>query len=242
MRTNNEVDLVVKNAAVASLEELQAALEQTHKTTDGGQDQAKVNDAFGRSAAPAHICLMDDVQLAMHMNEKMDAAWRAFFGDKDIGSHYQVWKATLEGGKDRHGAIKLSDWLDQLVTTDKSRALLLKKAVSAWVGSRDEHKVLLDFDRQGFEKHKDKRQVAFAEQVIKHLASKGKSENDDIEIVFDVLQVEQTDTLELDVHGETGPESLHQAKKDAAALANGPAITDIEFFPRDHGHPAGPGA
>ena len=36
----NEADLVVKNAAVASLEELQAALEQTHKATDGCQDQA----------------------------------------------------------------------------------------------------------------------------------------------------------------------------------------------------------
>lgn len=165
---------------------------------------------------------------AMHITEKMDAAWKAFFGDKDIGEHYRVWKATMVGGKDHLGAVNLSNWLDSLVTTDKSRALLLKKAGSAWIGSRDKLTALLDFDRQGLEKHKDKRQVAFAEQVIKHLASKGKAEGEEIEVFFDVVQVEQTETFELDVLGETGQAQSQQAKRDSVALAMGLAVSDIE--------------
>lgn len=165
---------------------------------------------------------------AMHMTEKMDAAWKAFFGDKDIGSHLQTWKATMVGGKDHHGAIKLSDWLDQLVTTDKSRALLLKKAGSAWIGSRDKLMALLDFDRQGLAKHKDKRQVDFAEQVIKHLATKGKAEDESIEVFFDVIQVEQTETYSLDVLGESGSEAFQDAKRHEAIQTNGLAISDIE--------------
>ena len=165
---------------------------------------------------------------AMHMSEKMDAAWKAFFGDKDIGAHFQVWKATLAGGKDHHGAVKLSDWLDGLVTSDKSRALMLKKAGSAWIASRDKLMALLDFDRQGLERHKDKRQVAFVEQVVKHLASKAQAEGEEIEVFFDVVQVEQTETLELDVLGESGPEELQQAKRQEAARAMGLAVSDIE--------------
>lgn len=165
---------------------------------------------------------------AMHMTEKMDAAWRAFFGDKDIGEHFRTWKATMSGGKDHHGAVKLSDWLDQLVTADKSRALMLKKAASAWIGCRDKLTALLDFDRQGLEKHKDKRQVSFAEQVVKHLASKGKAEGEDVEVFFDVVQVEQTETFELDVHGESGKDQNQQAKRESSDFTMGLAISDIE--------------
>ncbi|QDL54994.1 DEAD/DEAH box helicase family protein [Rhodoferax aquaticus] len=165
---------------------------------------------------------------AMHMNEKMDAAWKAFFGDKDINSHFQTWKATLAGGKDHHGAVKLSDWLDQLVQSDKSRALLLKKAGAAWVGSREKLMALLDFDRQGLTKHKDQRQVDFVQQVVKHLAAKGKAEDESIDVLFDVIQVEQTETYELDVLGESGPQESHDSKRQASIDANGLAITDIE--------------
>lgn len=163
-----------------------------------------------------------------HMTEKMDAAWKSFFGDKDLSSHFQTWKATLAGGEDHHGAIKLSDWLDQLVTADKSRALLLRKAGAAWIGSREKLMALLDFERQGLSKHKDKRQVDFAEQVVKHLAAKSKAEGEEIEILFDVVQVEQTETFELDVLGETGQEEVHDAKKHASIQSNGLALSDIE--------------
>jgi len=164
---------------------------------------------------------------ALHLKEKMEAAWKEFFDDKDISAHLKVWKATMVGGKDHQGAIKLSDWLDELVSKEKHRAADLKKAASAWIGSRDKLTGLINFDRQGLARHNDTRLVAFAEQVVKHLAAKFKSETSDVEAVFDVIQVEQTDTLELDVLGETGPEEINKAKRRAESEAMGLAISDI---------------
>ena len=74
---------------------------------------------------------------AMNLKDKMDKAFKAFFDDKGLNAHWRSWKATQAGGKDKEGAIGLSDFLDGLVKDEKPRAVILRKMGSAWLGSRE---------------------------------------------------------------------------------------------------------
>mgnify|MGYP000553024458 CR=1 FL=1 len=51
------------------------------------------------------------------------------------------------GGKDKEGATGLSDFLDGLTKDDKPRAINLRKAGSAWLGSRERLWGILDFNK-----------------------------------------------------------------------------------------------
>lgn len=165
---------------------------------------------------------------ALSLRDKMDAAWKAFFCDQEISKHWRQWKATLAGGKESTGAVNLSNWLDTLVSTDLSRAMLLKKAASAWVGSRSRLGGILDFDKPGLEKHKDKRQVEFAEQVVRHIASKAEIAKEQVEAVFDVVQVEEIESIEFDVHGETGADENQEQSKGDPKFSGLLSVADIE--------------
>lgn len=127
---------------------------------------------------------------AMNLKEKMDKAFKLFFDDKGINAHWRGWKAAQAGGKDKQGATGLSDFLDGLTKDDKPRALNLRQAGSAWLGSRERLWGILDFKKPELARHADERRVAFAEQVVKHLASKLRDEDDRIGAVFDIDLVE----------------------------------------------------
>ena len=73
---------------------------------------------------------------------------------------------------------------------EKPRAALLRKAGSAWLGSRERLWGILDFTKPELTKHADDKRAAFAEQVIKHLASKLRDEDNRIGAVFDIDLVE----------------------------------------------------
>ena len=127
---------------------------------------------------------------AMNLKEKMDKAFKAFFDDKGLNAHWRSWKAAQAGGKDKDGAIGLSDFLDGLVKDEKARAINLRKMGSAWLGSRERLWGILDFKKQELIKHADEKRAAFAEQVVKHLASKLRDEDDSVGAVFDIDLVE----------------------------------------------------
>lgn len=127
---------------------------------------------------------------AMALKEKMDAAFKVFFDDKDIYAHWRSWNATQTGGKDKEGATGLSDFLDTLVKDRQAHAVLLRKAASAWLGSRERLWGILDFKKPELKKHADEKRAAFAEQVVKHLASKLRDEDDRVGAVFDIDLVE----------------------------------------------------
>lgn len=127
---------------------------------------------------------------AMSLKDKMDKAFKAFFDDKGLNAHWRSWKAAQAGGKDKEGATGLSDFLDGLVKDDKPRAINLRKMGSAWLSSRERLWGILDFKKQELLKHADEQRAAFAEQVVKHLASKLRDEDDTIGAVFDIDLVE----------------------------------------------------
>lgn len=127
---------------------------------------------------------------AMTLKDKMDSAFKAFFDDKDISAHWRSWKATQAGGKDKEGATGLSDFLDGLVKDARPRAVLLRKAGSAWLSSRERLWGILDFTKQELAKHADDKRAAFAEQVVKHLASKLRDDDNRVGAVFDIDLVE----------------------------------------------------
>lgn len=127
---------------------------------------------------------------AMTLKDKMDKAFKAFFDDKGLNAHWRSWKAAQAGGKDKEGATGLSDFLDGLVKDDKPRAINLRKMGSAWLGSRERLWGILDFKKQELLKHADEQRAAFAEQVVKHLASKLRDEDDSVGAVFDIDLVE----------------------------------------------------
>ena len=127
---------------------------------------------------------------AMNLKAKMDKAFKLFFDDKGINAHWRSWKAAQAGGKDKEGATGLSDFLDALVKDDKPRAINLRKAGSAWLGSRERLWGILDFKKPELAKHADEKRAAFAEQVVKHLASKLRDEDDRVGAVFDIDLVE----------------------------------------------------
>ena len=128
---------------------------------------------------------------AMTLKDKMDAAFKAFFkDDKDIIAHWKSWKATQSGGKDKDGAIGLSDFLDDLVKNQKPRAVLLRKAGSAWLSGRERLWGILDFTKPELSKHADDKRAAFAEQVVRHLAAKLQDDDGRVGVVFDIDLVE----------------------------------------------------
>lgn len=127
---------------------------------------------------------------AMNLKEKMDKALKLFFDDKGINAHWRSWKAAQAGGKDKEGAIGLSDFLDGLVKDDKPRASNLRKVGSAWLGSRERLWGILDFTKPELAKHADEKRAAFTEQVVKHLAAKLRDEDDRVGAVFDIDLVE----------------------------------------------------
>ena len=127
---------------------------------------------------------------AMSLKEKMDKAFKLFFDDKGINGHWRSWKAAQAGGKDKEGATGLSDFLDGLTKDDKVRAINLRKAGSAWLGSRERLWGILDFSKPELAKHADDKRAAFAEQVVKHLAAKLCDEDDRVGAVFDIDLVE----------------------------------------------------
>nr|WP_269744899.1 DEAD/DEAH box helicase family protein [Aromatoleum toluclasticum] len=128
---------------------------------------------------------------AMTLKAKMDAAFKMFFvDDKDINAHWRSWKATQAGGKDKDGATGLSDFLDGLVQNEKPRAVQLRKAGSAWLSGRERLWGILDFRKPELSKHADERRAAFAEQVVRHLASKLRDDDDRVGAVFDIDLVE----------------------------------------------------
>lgn len=127
---------------------------------------------------------------AMNLKEKMDKAFKVFFDDKGINAHWRSWKAAHAGGKDKEGATGLSDFLDGLTKDEKPRAINLRKAGSAWLGSRERLWGILDFRKPELAKHADEKRAAFAEQVVKHLASKLRDEDYRVGAVFDIDLVE----------------------------------------------------
>ena len=127
---------------------------------------------------------------AMNLKDKMDKAFKAFFDDKGLNAHWRSWKAAQAGGKDKDGAIGLSDFLDGLVKDEKARAINLRKMGSAWLGSRERLWGILDFKKQELIKHADEKRAAFAEQVVRHLAVKLRDEDDSVGAVFDIDLVE----------------------------------------------------
>lgn len=93
-------------------------------------------------------------------------------------------------GARRPSETGLSDFLDGLVQDEKARAVQLRKAGSAWLGGRERLWGILDFKKPELAKHADERRAAFAEQVVKHLASKLRDDDDRVGAVFDIDLVE----------------------------------------------------
>jgi type I restriction enzyme R subunit len=153
---------------------------------------------------------------AMTLKDKMDAAFKAFFGDKDIEKHWRAWKVTTSGGKDKEGATGLSDFLDELVKADLCRAKLIRKAGSAWLSSRERLWGILDFKKPELAKHADEKRAAFAEQVVKHLATKLREEDDRVGAVFDIDLVEDAEGW--------GLEELPEAKEKKKKPKGGPGL------------------
>jgi type I restriction enzyme R subunit len=126
----------------------------------------------------------------MALKDKMDAAFKAFFDDKDILAHWRAWKATSTGGKEQNAATGLSDFLDGLVKNEIQRAKDIKKFGSAWLSSRERLTGILDFTKPELAKHADEKRAAFVEQVVRHLSSKLRDEDDSVSAVFDIDMVE----------------------------------------------------
>jgi type I restriction enzyme R subunit len=146
---------------------------------------------------------------AMELKDKMDAAFKAFFDDKNINAHWRAWKATSSGGKDQEAATGLSDFLDGLVKNEIERAKTIRKAGSAWLSSRERLWGILDFTKPALAKHADEKRAAFAEQVVKHLASKLRDDDDRVGAVFDIDLVEDAVGWGLDEF----PEAAEKKKK-----------------------------
>lgn len=154
---------------------------------------------------------------AMDLLAKMGAAYSIFFKDKDIELHWKTWKATRSGGKDATGARNLSDFLDILVTTDLSRAAMLRKAGSAWLSSRDRLRSILDFARAELAKHNDDLRAEFAGQVVRHLSAQTKDLDERVGAVFDIDMVEEAEGWGLDEI----PEDQEKKRKKAEELKDG---------------------
>lgn len=153
---------------------------------------------------------------AMELKDKMDAAFKAFFDDKNINAHWRAWKATSTGGKDHEAATGLSDFLDGLVKNEVERAKTIRKAGSAWLSSRERLSGILDFTKPALAKHADEKRAAFAEQVVKHLASKLRDDDDRVGAVFDIDLVEDAIGWGLDEFPE--PEEKKKKPKGEPGL------------------------
>ncbi len=152
---------------------------------------------------------------AMSLRDKMDEAFNQFFRDKDLSQHWKTWKATRGAGKTAQGAKELSDFLDTLMTSEEGllRAASLRKLGTAWLGSREKLRIILDFTKPELHKHDEPMRIEFAEQVVRHLAAKTKEVDNRVAAVFDVDLVAESEGFGWD---ELPTASENNKKKSAA--------------------------
>lgn len=159
---------------------------------------------------------------ALELKEKMDAAFKAFFDDKNnINDHWRAWKATSRGGKNKDAAIALSDFLDGLVRDNVELAKTIRKNGSSWLSSRERLWGILDFKKEELSKHADKQRAAFAEQVVNHLASKLRDEDHSVGAVFDIDLVEDAIGWGLDEFPEGEEKKKKQKGKPGLPISIG---------------------
>lgn len=165
---------------------------------------------------------------AMELKDKMDAAFKTFFDDKNINTHWRAWKATASGGKNQEAATGLSDFLDGLVKNELERAKTIRKAGSAWLSSRERLSGILDFTKPELTKHADEKRAAFAEQVVKHLASKMRDDDDRVGAVFDIDLVEDAIGWGLDEFPEPEAKKKKSKGEPGLPLSVGGLMTSLD--------------
>ena len=165
---------------------------------------------------------------AMELKDKMDAAFKTFFDDKNINTHWRAWKATASGGKNQEAATGLSDFLDGLVKNELERAKTIRKAGSAWLSSRERLSGILDFTKPELSKHADEKRAAFAEQVVKHLASKMRDDDDRVGAVFDIDLVEDAIGWGLDQFPEPEEKKKKSKGEPGLPLSVGGLMTSLD--------------
>lgn len=136
---------------------------------------------------------------AMTLKDKMDEAFKMFFDNKQINTHWRRWKATSAGSNYQVDSTALSDCIDGLAKDDKPQAILLRKTGSAWLSSRGRLWGILDFNKPELSKHSDEKRTAFVEQVVRHLAAKLRDEDERVGAVFDIDLVEDAIGWGLDI-------------------------------------------
>jgi type I restriction enzyme R subunit len=165
---------------------------------------------------------------AMALKEKMDAAFKVFFDDKNINAHWRAWKATASGGKNQEAATGLSDFLDGLVKNERERAKTLRKNGSAWLSSREHLAGILDFTKPELSRHADEKRAAFAEQVVKHLASKMRDDDHRVGAVFDIDLVEDAIGGGWDAFPEAGEKKKKPKGEPGLPLSIGGLMASLD--------------
>lgn len=160
--------------------------------------------------------------------EKMDEAYREFFGDAEVSARWKMWSATSQGGKDSRGAMELSAWARTLLVRDPKHAHSLRKALCAWRGCREKLWGVLNFNSPELTKHADEKRAAFAEEVARLLRpERDVDDGETFDPFFVVEQIGEAETWGAPIHGEMGALKSRQEREGKQKSTEGATLTSL---------------
>lgn len=126
---------------------------------------------------------------AMPLLERMNEAYRAFFGAKEVSGLWKAWRTDSK--RDSVGAaVALSDELDRLSAEKPDEMRVVRKAGGVWRSAKDGLSGILDFSLPELAAHAESDRRAFVDMVVRKLRQ---GEMDRVKakgMVFDVDLVE----------------------------------------------------
>lgn len=152
---------------------------------------------------------------ALPVKERMDEAYKVFFGAKEVSSLWKAWLAESKLDKER-AAMNLNDALEKLLAAHPEQASFIRKTGGIWRAAKDNLTGILDFSLPELARHADDSRRAFVNLVVVKLrvaeVDKAKMKG----MVFDVDMVDQSEGWSVeDIAPEPGEEEDKKKIKDA---------------------------
>lgn len=156
---------------------------------------------------------------AMPIMERMEEAYRQFFGAKEMSILWKSWKTESQTDKEL-AATNLNNALDQLLRSNPETAVMLRKTGGIWRSAKDKLTGILDFSLKELVKHADEGHRAFADMVVRKLRLAEIDKAQAKGMIFDVDMVDVAEGWSVE---DISPEILEDEEISSSSSARLPA-------------------
>jgi type I restriction enzyme R subunit len=129
---------------------------------------------------------------ALPVKERMDEAYKVFFGSKEVAGLWKSWVAESKSDKEA-AALNLNDALEKLLHSNPEQASFIRKTGGIWRAAKDNLTGILDFALPELIRHAEPQRRAFVNLVVTKLRVAEMDKAKMKGMVFDVDMVDQSE-------------------------------------------------